>query len=169
MVTSYASNNNLPFEMLKIFAECLCHQRFVRPKTLNRKTIRKERISISDPFLECWACKSAEFAQWSLLQAGNKIWLSFEGLLSCKSRYNEMSTETGFQARTGKGIHMGNDNKILATVITVMLILSALVGIVAAVKDEFKNWSALADFFVGFVTSKPRAFWKKTSKLSDLI
>ncbi|MEY8307983.1 hypothetical protein AAK899_00400 [Erysipelotrichaceae bacterium 51-3] len=50
-----------------------------------------------------------------------------------------MSTETGFQARTGKGIHMGNDNKILATVITVMLILSALVGIVAAVKDEFKN------------------------------
>ena len=42
-----------------------------------------------------------------------------------------MSTETGFQARTGKDIHMGNDNKILATVITVMLILSALVGIVA--------------------------------------
>ncbi|GEM_PF-6311457 len=34
---------------------------------------------------------------------------------------------------------MGNDNKILATVITVMLILSALAGIAAAIKDEFKN------------------------------
>ncbi len=34
---------------------------------------------------------------------------------------------------------MGNDNKILATVITVMLILSALAGIVMAVKDEFSK------------------------------
>ncbi len=34
---------------------------------------------------------------------------------------------------------MGNDNKILATVITVMLILSALAGIVAAIKDEFEK------------------------------
>ena len=69
----------------------------------------------------------------------NRICLWLDGLLSNKSRYNEINSNAGLTAIRRKDISMGNDNKILATVITVMLILSALAGIVAAIKDEFEK------------------------------
>lgn len=44
MVTSYAVEHNLPFDMLRIFAECFCQERLIEAPDFNKKaTLNKKK------------------------------------------------------------------------------------------------------------------------------